>query len=167
MSFVSQLARVLSRRRCLAALAGSALASPKNPVEYVDVFRAGEDGFHTFRIPALLATRKGTLLAFAEGRRSSRGDSGDIDLVLKSALAHLWFVTLHPFDDGNGRMARAIADMLLARSEKSPQRFYSMSTQIRTERTAYYDILEQTQKATLDVTAWMEWFLREKIQRRP
>jgi Fic family protein len=81
------------------------------------------------------------------------------DLVLKSALAHLWFVTIHPFDDGNGRIARAIADWVLAKSENSPQRFYSMSAQIRQERNAYYDILERTQKKTLDVTPWMEWFL--------
>src|SRR2546425_1143862 len=83
----------------------------------------------------------------------------EIDDVLKAGLSHLWFVTVHPFDDGNGRIARAIADMALARSEKSPQRFYSMSTQIRQERAAYYDILEQTQKATMDVTPWMDWFL--------
>ena len=79
--------------------------------------------------------------------------------VLKAALAHLWFVTIHPFDDGNGRMARAIADMLLARSEGSPQRFYSMSEQICDERGEYYRILEQTQRGTMDVTSWMEWFL--------
>lgn len=83
----------------------------------------------------------------------------EIDAVLKAALAHLWFVTIHPFDDGNGRIARAIADMTLARSEESPQRFYSMSAQIRQERNAYYDMLERTQKGTLDVTPWMEWFL--------
>ena len=82
-----------------------------------------------------------------------------IDSVLKAGLAHLWFVTIHPFDDGNGRIARAIADMALARSENSPQRFYSMSAQIRQEHKAYYDILEATQKGTMDVTPWMEWFL--------
>jgi Fic family protein len=82
-----------------------------------------------------------------------------IDQVLTAGLAHLWFVTIHPFDDGNGRIARAIADMALARSEHSPQRFYSMSAQIRQERNAYYDILERTQKGTMDVTPWMEWFL--------
>jgi Fic family protein len=82
-----------------------------------------------------------------------------MDAVLQAALAHLWFVTIHPFDDGNGRMARAIADMALARSEASPQRFYSMSAQIRLERAAYYRALEQTQKGTMDVTRWMEWFL--------
>jgi Fic family protein len=81
------------------------------------------------------------------------------DPVLKAALAHFWFVTIHPFDDGNGRIARAIADMALARSESSPQRFYSMSAQIRQERRAYYSILEETQKGTLDITPWMEWFL--------
>lgn len=79
--------------------------------------------------------------------------------VLKAALAHLWFVTIHPFDDGNGRIARAIADMALARSEGSSQRFYSMSAQIREERGDYYRILEQTQEGTLDITPWMEWFL--------
>jgi Fic family protein len=83
----------------------------------------------------------------------------DIDPVLKAGLAHLWFVTVHPFDDGNGRIARAIADMALARSESSPQRFYSMSAQIRQERGAYYDTLEETQKWTLDITRWMGWFL--------
>ena len=81
------------------------------------------------------------------------------DPVLKAALAHVWFVTIHPFDDGNGRIARAIADMSLARSEQSRQRFYSMSAQIRLERKAYYDMLEVTQKADLDITPWMEWFL--------
>lgn len=81
------------------------------------------------------------------------------DLVLKSALAHLWFVTLHPFEDGNGRIARAIADMMLARSDGTPQRFYSMSAQIRQERKAYYDVLESTQKGDLDITDWFEWFL--------
>jgi Fic family protein len=83
----------------------------------------------------------------------------DLDLVLKAAMAHLWFITVHPFDDGNGRIARAIADMALARSENSPQRFYSMSAQIRQERNEYYDILERTQKGTMDITPWMNWFL--------
>lgn len=81
------------------------------------------------------------------------------DPVLKAAVAHLWFVTIHPFDDGNGRIARAIADMALARSEDSSQRFYSMSAQIRLERAGYYAILERTQKGDLDITAWLEWFL--------
>jgi Fic family protein len=81
------------------------------------------------------------------------------DPVLRAGLAHLWFVTLHPFDDGNGRIARAIADMALARSEQSSHRFYSMSAQIRVERKAYYDMLEKTQKGGLDITPWLEWFL--------
>ncbi len=82
-----------------------------------------------------------------------------MDPVLTAGLAHLWFVTIHPFEDGNGRIARAIADMALARSENSSQRFYSMSAQIRMERNAYYDMLEKTQKGGLDITLWQEWFL--------
>jgi Fic family protein len=82
----------------------------------------------------------------------------NVDSVLKAGLAHLWFVTVHPFEDGNGRIARAIADMGLAQSENSSQRFYSMSTQISLERNDYYDILESTQKGRLDVTDWLEWF---------
>src|SRR6266849_1708891 len=90
---------------------------------------------------------------------NEHGMADDPDPVLKAGLAHLWFVTVHPFDDGNGRIARAIADLSLARSEQSPQRFYSMSAQIRRERTAYYQILERTQQGTLDITPWMNWFL--------
>ncbi|SDH26620.1 Fic family protein [Chitinophaga filiformis] len=82
-----------------------------------------------------------------------------IDPVLKAAIAHLWFVTIHPFDDGNGRIARALADMLLARADESNKRFYSMSMQIRAERKTYYDILEETQKGTLNITEWLQWFL--------
>lgn len=85
---------------------------------------------------------------------------GDLDLVLKAAVAHLWFVTIHPFEDGNGRITRAITDMLLARSDQSNQRFYSMSAQIRVERKRYYDILETTQKGNLDITQWIQWFLQ-------
>ena len=83
----------------------------------------------------------------------------DTDLVLRACIAHLWFVTIHPFEDGNGRIARAIADMMLARSEKSPQRFYSMSAQMRQERNAYYSGLEETQKGTLDISERLAWFL--------
>lgn len=82
-----------------------------------------------------------------------------LDLVLKAALAHFWFVTVHPFDDGNGRLARALTDMLLTKSDGSPQRFYSMSAQIRLERKGYYAILEKSQKGNLDVTNWLRWFL--------
>ena len=82
-----------------------------------------------------------------------------IDGVIVAGIAHLWFVTIHPFEDGNGRIARAIADLVLARSENSPQRFYSMSSQIRAERNRYYDMLETTQKGSLDITPWLQWFL--------
>lgn len=83
----------------------------------------------------------------------------DEPALIKSGLAHLWFVTLHPFDDGNGRMARALGDLFLARADGSPQRFYSLSAQIQRERKDYYDVLERTQQGTLDVTGWLAWFL--------
>jgi Fic family protein len=79
--------------------------------------------------------------------------------LLKAGLGHLWLVTLHPFDDGNGRIARAIGDLLLSRADGSPQRFYSLSAQIQRDRSAYYDILERTQKREMDVTEWLAWFL--------
>jgi Fic family protein len=101
---------------------------------------------------AALVAAMDAFLAWFNGERG-------VDPVLKAGIAHLWFVTIHPFDDGNGRIARAIADMQLARSEASPQRFYSMSAQIRKERNAYYDVLEATQKADLDITNWLEWFI--------
>jgi Fic family protein len=81
------------------------------------------------------------------------------DPVIKAAVAHLWFVTIHPFEDGNGRITRALTDMLLARSDQSNQRYFSMSAQIRIERKRYYEILEHTQKGNLDITAWIQWFL--------
>lgn len=83
----------------------------------------------------------------------------DTDPVLRAALAHFWLVTIHPFEDGNGRIARAIADMALAQAEGSPRRFYSMSAQIRRERNDYYAVLETEQKGDLDITPWMAWFL--------
>lgn len=83
----------------------------------------------------------------------------EMDHVLKSAIAHLWFVTIHPFDDGNGRIARALADMQLAKADNDAQRFYSMSAQIRVERKGYYEILEKTQKGNLDITEWLMWYL--------
>lgn len=86
-------------------------------------------------------------------------DSTDVPPLLKAGLAHLWFVTVHPFDDGNGRIARAIGDLFLARADGSPQRFYSLSAQIQRERNAYYDMLERTQKGGMDVTPWLDWFL--------
>ncbi|MEA3445919.1 MAG: Fic family protein [Bacteroidota bacterium] len=83
----------------------------------------------------------------------------DIDGVLKAAIAHFWFIIIHPFDDGNGRIARAISDMLLARSEESSQRFYSLSNQILTEKKKYYEILQKVQHSSGDITEWLEWFL--------
>ncbi len=85
------------------------------------------------------------------------------DLVIKAAIAHLWFVSIHPFEDGNGRITRALSDMILAKADKSNQRFYSMSAQIRKERRGYYEILEKTQKGNLDITEWITWFLNSLI----
>lgn len=81
------------------------------------------------------------------------------DPIIKAGLAHLWFVTVHPFDDGNGRIARAIGDMALARAERSSHRFYTLAAQIERERSTYYERLESAQKGTMDVTSWLEWFL--------
>ncbi len=113
----------------------------------------GREHIH-FEAPdaALLDREMNAFLDWFEG-------GADVDPVIKAGLAHLWFVTVHPFDDGNGRIARAIADLALARSEGSAQRFYSMSAQIRVERAAYYDQLEAAQKGSLDVTPWLTWFL--------
>src|ERR1035438_734085 len=85
-------------------------------------------------------------------------DSG-IDPVLRAGIAHFWFVTIHPFDDGNGRITRALTDMALAQDEKTGRRLYSLSSQINRERDAYYDILEKSQKETCDITEWLKWFL--------
>jgi Fic family protein len=94
--------------------------------------------------------------------------NAEIDPVIKSGIAHLWFVTIHPFDDGNGRIARAIADMQLARADGSAKRYYSMSAEIRKRRNEYYEILEKTQKGDLDITAWLAWYLtclRESLKK--
>lgn len=87
----------------------------------------------------------------------------NVNLLLKAAIAHLWFVILHPFEDGNGRIARALTDMILAKSDNSSYRFYSMSSQIQKNRKAYYAILEKTQKGTMDITKWIEWFLENLL----
>lgn len=83
----------------------------------------------------------------------------EVDPVFKAAISHLWFVTIHPFEDGNGRLTRAITEMILARSDKSVRRFYSMSAQIRADRKKYYEVLERTQKGDSDITEWILWFL--------
>jgi Fic family protein len=116
--------------------------------------RAGRQRVH-FEAPA--ASRLGEeMTAFLTW---FNGGPENLDPVLKAAITHLWFVTIHPFEDGNGRIARAITDQQLARSEHGPQRFYSMSAQIRHERNAYYEMLEATQKGALEITPWLEWFL--------
>ncbi len=113
----------------------------------------GRERVH-YRAPAAgrLDKEMRAFLAWLNGKETT-------DPILKAGIAHLWFVTIHPFADGNGRIARAIADMALARSEHSAQRFNSMSAQIRAERNAYYDILENTQKGDLDITPWLAWFV--------
>ncbi len=86
---------------------------------------------------------------------------GDLDGLIRAGLAHLWFVTLHPFEDGNGRLTRAITDMALSQDERQPMRFFSLSAQILRERKRYYEILERTQRGGMDVTGWLEWFLAQ------
>jgi Fic family protein len=86
-------------------------------------------------------------------------DENMLDSVLKSAIAHFWFVIIHPFDDGNGRIARALSDLLLARSDGTSQRFYSLSSQILVERKAYYEALQKSQASDGDITEWLEWYL--------
>jgi Fic family protein len=133
-------------------IAGAWRDDAKGPMQVVSG-AVGKERIH-FEAPAAKRLDR-EMRAFLDDFNSR----ADIDPVLKAGLAHLWFVTIHPFDDGNGRIARATADMALARSESSSQRFYSMSAQIRQERSAYYDVLEATQKGTMDITPWMEWFL--------
>jgi len=91
---------------------------------------------------------------FLDWLNGSTGDS-----LIHAAIAHLWFVTIHPFDDGNGRITRTISDMLLCRSDRTSLRFYSLSSEIMKEKNAYYEVLEKTQKGSLDITEWIEWFL--------
>jgi Fic family protein len=145
------------------------------------LFPTGRSGLHKIRVGAWRDDSKGPMQVVSgpigrervhyEAPAAHRIDAemtafiawanqpGDTDPVLRAAIGHLWFVTIHPFDDGNGRIARAVADWALAQSEQSSQRFYSMSAQIRQERNIYYEILEKTQKGTLDITNWTEWFL--------
>ncbi|QWT22208.1 Fic family protein [Bacillus sp. NP157] len=101
------------------------------------------------------ATLEDEMARFLDWANANTGEP----MLVKAALAHLWFVTLHPFDDGNGRIARAVGDLFLARADGSPQRFYSLSAEIQRRRSAYYDVLERTQKGSLDVDEWLTWFL--------
>lgn len=114
----------------------------------------GREKVH-FQAPeaALLETEMAAFLSWFNTENNTT------DPVIKAGIAHLWFITIHPFDDGNGRIAQAIADMQLARSDESAQRFYSMSAQIRLKRAAYYETLEKTQKADPNITEWLLWFL--------
>lgn len=114
----------------------------------------GKDKVHYQAPPAIEI--KNEMKSFLAWFNKSSGE----DLIIKSALAHLWFLTIHPFEDGNGRIARALSEMLLTRSDGLSQRFYSMSSQIRIDRKGYYDILEKSQKGTLDVTEWLNWYLK-------
>jgi Fic family protein len=117
---------------------------------------SGPVGRHKVHFEAPAADRVeseiGKFLAWFDGDEQE-------DPLLKAAIAHLWFVTIHPFEDGNGRIGRAIAEMCLARSDGSAQRFYSMSSQILEERRGYYEVLEKTQTGSLDITGWLTWFL--------
>ena len=140
-------------RSGMTRIRAGALRDDRNGPMQVVSGPVGREKVH-YEAPAA-ARLPGELKAFLEWFNS--GPS--LDDVLKAGVSHFWFVTLHPFEDGNGRVARAIADMALARSEKSAQRFYSMSAQINAERKAYYDILEATQKGGLDITDWLDWFL--------
>ncbi len=90
-------------------------------------------------------------------------NNDNTNLFIKASIAHLWFVILHPFEDGNGRIARALTDMILAKADNSSYRFYSMSSQIQNNRKAYYEILEKTQKGSIDITKWIEWFLENLL----
>jgi len=113
----------------------------------------GRQKVHFEAPPAeVLETEMGLFLSWFNGEPEE-------DPLIKAGLAHLWLVTLHPFDDGNGRIARAVGDLALARADQSPQRFYSLSAQLQRERRNYYEMLERTQKGSLEVSAWLEWFL--------
>lgn len=132
--------------------AGSWRDDSKGPMQVV----SGAIGRERVHFEAPAANRlEHEMTTFLDGANRA----GDIDPLLRAAKAHLWFVTIHPFDDGNGRIARAISDWALARSENRARRYFSMSAQIRLERKTYYEFLESAQKGTLDITAWMTWFL--------
>lgn len=131
---------------------GSWRDDEKGPMQVVSGGIGHEKVHYQAPAAALLEKEMDAFLAWENAENNA-------DPLIKAAIAHLWFVTIHPFDDGNGRVARAIADRALAKSENSPKRFYSMSAQIRKERGDYYRILEETQHGDLDVTPWIEWFL--------
>jgi len=141
-----------SRSGMYPILTGKWRDNSKGPMQVV----SGQLGNETIRFEAPDATR---IEKEMELFLSWFNHNNDLDPILKSGIAHLWFVTIHPFDDGNGRIARTIADMQLARSDNNSQRFYSMSSQIRQKRNEYYKVLEKTQKGSLEITDWLQWFL--------
>ncbi|MFT3936984.1 MAG: Fic family protein [Chitinophagaceae bacterium] len=147
------------------------------------LFPTGRSGMHTINVAAWRSNTKDNPMQVVSGAMGKEkihfqapdadrvndemnrfinwfNEDSSMDVLIKAGVAHLWFVTIHPFDDGNGRIARAIADMQLSRADASVQRFYSMSAQIRKERSAYYDMLESTQKGSMDITLWLTWFLQ-------
>lgn len=147
------------------------------------LFPTGRSGMHTITVAAWRVNKKDDPMRVVSGAMGKEkvhfqapdadrleeemrhfinwfNEDTNMDPVIKAAVAHLWFVTIHPFDDGNGRIARAITDMQLSRADETGQRFYSMSAQIRKERNEYYDILESTQKGSMDITNWLTWFLQ-------
>jgi len=148
---------------------------------HASLFPTGRSGMHTIRVGSWRDDASGPMQVVSGplGKQKSHFEAppadrlpaemerflrwfeepSETDPLLIAGLAHLWFVTIHPFDDGNGRIARAIADLALARTEGSSQRFYSMSAQIRRERNDYYKALEHTQKGDCDITPWQDWFL--------
>lgn len=140
------------------------------PTGYSGLSKINVAGWRTGPVQ-VVSGRMGNAIVHFEGPSSKRvphemtvfldwcNSQPQIDPVLKARLAHFWFVTIHPFEDGNGRIGRAICDMFLARSEQSARRFYSLSEQIQRERKSYYEVLEDVSKGTLDVTLWLEWFL--------
>lgn len=115
----------------------------------------GKERIHYEAIPAHLVKKEMDIFL----KWLNNPEQGQADMILKAAIAHFYFIIIHPFDDGNGRIARAITDMLLARSDQSADRYYSMSNRILTERKQYYDVLKKTQHSSGDITIWLEWFL--------
>ena len=137
---------------------GSWRADKEGPMQVV----SGDYGKQRVHYEAPPAARvPGEMQAFIDGFNR---DNRNLDGLLRAGLAHLWFVTIHPLDDGNGRIARAITDLAIAQTERNGHRFYSMSSQIQRDRAAYYDILEATQKGELDVTNWLDWFAQSYVR---
>lgn len=127
-----------------------------NPMQVISGALGQEKVHYEAPAPEKIKTEMNRFLEWINGNPS---DTRNSDSLIKSAVAHLWFLTIHPFDDGNGRIARTISDMLLCRSDRTSARFYSMSSQIEADKNSYYEILEHTQKGGLDITEWVGWFL--------